>query len=492
MATSNVLFELIHSMTKTEKSYFRKQSSVFSKRTDNRFLKLYDALQSQTVYDQEVVKQKVGKQKPGHFPVTKQYLLNGLLSNLELYHRKTNSRMQVRNEISQAEVLYEKGFYQFCLKKINALTKRCREAGFIEEELLCLNLAYRVYAENNELYSELKLAEIISQRTVLINALQLINRLATLHRQVAQLVIKEGVVRSEKGRQQLNKLLKNKLLAEPPVHSFSLEGEVYRLGIISLIHHLLGNGGKAYRYKKLELELFEQNKHFHKSRQRSYLQKLGNLLAFGFTFQHLDDFETILKKVNVIETRNKQILATRFEVYYLYRLLWLKHLEKWNEIKKLVNDFEKKEPEYRNEMHVVALHGLWVNITIALFHARDFNNALKWLNKVALAAIDERVEHLYRFSLIFSLLIYFETGATDLIDMKFRQVYRHLLKSENKYLVEKHMLNFVKQFIRSGQSKLSELLKELLQNMNNAFADPNEAAVLQYFDFCGWLESKIG
>ena len=76
--------------------------------------------------------------------------------------------------------------------------------------------------------------------------------------------------------------------------------------------------------------------------------------------------------------------------------------------------------------------------------------------------------------------------------MKFRQVYRHLLKSENKYLVEKHMLNFVKQFIRSGQSKLSELLKELLQNMNNAFADPNEAAVLQYFDFCGWLESKIG
>jgi len=115
---SDPLFELIKSLTQTEKRHFR----LFVKRSGNtddvKFIKLFDAMEGMKTYDDKKILKRVSSIKKSQFSNQKAHLYKQILASLRHYHIGQNIDIQLRENMDHAKVLYNKGFYQQALKML--------------------------------------------------------------------------------------------------------------------------------------------------------------------------------------------------------------------------------------------------------------------------------------------------------------------------------------------------------------------------------------
>src|SRR5687768_2586199 len=115
MKPSAELFELIKSMTKSEKRFFKMVSSLQA--GDKNYLKIFDAVDEQTEYDEDAIKAMFGDEKfIKHFPSEKNHLYKLLLKSLRQFHADDSISGILRQEIKNIEILFKKALYRECGK----------------------------------------------------------------------------------------------------------------------------------------------------------------------------------------------------------------------------------------------------------------------------------------------------------------------------------------------------------------------------------------
>ena len=119
MTPSDELFELIKSMTQTEKRYFKVFASRHVLGEQNNYEKLFDATEKQKVYDEARLKKQFEKASfINRFAVAKNYLYHLVLKSLDAYNADNTIDRKIRKQFSYAEILFEKGLYKQCGKII--------------------------------------------------------------------------------------------------------------------------------------------------------------------------------------------------------------------------------------------------------------------------------------------------------------------------------------------------------------------------------------
>ena len=69
---NNALFDLIHSLTKSEKRYFKLMSSRHAIGGENNYIVLFDAIEKQSIYDEDkIFKTFKGEAFLNRFSITK-------------------------------------------------------------------------------------------------------------------------------------------------------------------------------------------------------------------------------------------------------------------------------------------------------------------------------------------------------------------------------------------------------------------------------------
>src|ERR1051326_6899483 len=134
MKPAEDLFELIKSLTKSEKRYFKLFSSM--QKGDKFYLKLFDAIERQTClppkkksnsgqekYDEKQVLLDLNvKGSAGWFSTAKHRLYHLLLRSMENYH--SSSFSEVKSNMHRADFLYHKGLYKQSEKIIEWAKKK--------------------------------------------------------------------------------------------------------------------------------------------------------------------------------------------------------------------------------------------------------------------------------------------------------------------------------------------------------------------------------
>lgn len=118
------LFELIKSLTPTEKAYFIKYAQRNHTGTRNDYLWLFTELNKQEVFDWEAIQKKIpiGMFKSGKQKAFSR-LLTLLLKSMRAFQEGTKPVNQINSLIEEAEFLMEKGFLLPFKKKIQAAQK---------------------------------------------------------------------------------------------------------------------------------------------------------------------------------------------------------------------------------------------------------------------------------------------------------------------------------------------------------------------------------
>lgn len=116
----NSLFSLIHSLSPSEKRYFKlfTQRQVQHKNTN--YAKLFDAINEQEFYNEEALLKKFKKEIfIKQFGVAKNYLFNMILSCMQQYNEENFIEWKIRNMFLQIKILASKGLDAEAAKLIN-------------------------------------------------------------------------------------------------------------------------------------------------------------------------------------------------------------------------------------------------------------------------------------------------------------------------------------------------------------------------------------
>ncbi|WP_240935715.1 hypothetical protein [Hymenobacter sp. HDW8] len=133
------VFQLIKSLTRSEKRHFRLFTNRQGSNEGLKFLQLFDALDEQARYDEERVLTEVPAIKKVQLANLKANLYKQMLASLRLYHLGQNLDIQLREQLDYARVLYNRGLYQQSLKMLEKVKVAAHHAEMPHIALLALD-----------------------------------------------------------------------------------------------------------------------------------------------------------------------------------------------------------------------------------------------------------------------------------------------------------------------------------------------------------------
>ena len=258
MKPSNELFILIKSLTKSEKRYFKRFCKFYSNDKKNNYLKLFEAIDNQSIYDESKIKKKFrGEVFIKQLSVTKDYLNKIILKSLNFYNSTNDPYILIKELITEAELLINKKLYVQSWKKLQRAKKLAYEYGYfylviesIGDERFLLNFLFK--KEREDMQSEFE-----KEEKRIFYEIQNIREILGINQKVMKIVNSSGYLVTEEINIKdlkiqisfLEKLDPYKMLS---INSKSLYYHTFIFANRSLSHHMI-----CFRYSKELIDILE-------------------------------------------------------------------------------------------------------------------------------------------------------------------------------------------------------------------------------------------
>ncbi len=491
MKQSEDLFNLIKSLKRTEKTYFKKFSQFHIKGGQNNYVRIYDAIENQKTYDEKKLLDLFkGEPLTNQFWVAKNYLYNLILRSLELYHSSVDSELQ--SMLHRLEILYNKSLFDQCEKIVE---KGIQQSLNFEKHLMLSEfLNWKMKLFQNKAYSGVtmeQINEVYSQLDDAAAKWRNYNDYSRLINVIYKKRRKSGFVRTEDQADEYEQMIRNPLFSsEEKAKSFLAKNHYFTVYIT--YYFTKNNFDKALQYSNNQISTFDHFPIMRSNLPFEYFIALKNNALINRRLFQYEEVIHIVEKLNAIDTssdtlKNKIIYAAfSNELVIRINLVQIDAAEKIAD--RIIESLEKnKIVDKADEVTI------YYNISVLKFLKENYKEANYWLGKIINElALDVRSDF-QSFARILRLIIHYEMGKIDLVEYSIKSTYRFLSKKNMLYKTEKILLNFIRTKVQrlNNSASTHSAFKQLKMEITEAAEDIKESAVLNYFDFISWLESKI-
>ena len=497
MKASHDLFELIKSLEQTEKRYFKVYASFHIIGEKNNYVKLFEAIAKQNVYDEKKIIHLFRKEKfTKNFSVAKAYLYNLLLKSLRAYHSFNSPDLQIKEFLEYTEILYKKGLY----KQSSKLLSKAKEISYEYEKyslsLEVLNWEKKILnVESFSFTDETKWNVIIKNEEQTIENLINLNKYWDLYARMFMLVKKKGPSRNHRDLEQYNTIIKSAPLNNEK-NTFSYNTNYLHYTTYINFFYSQGDFLNYYKYNKKLLKITESYPKQIKEEDGKYTAVLHNFLIGCVELKKFDEFYPALEKLRAMSTKKLTSQIKIFVLSYSLELGMYINTGEFENAKKAAHEVESALKKYQNKISAEYRMVFYYQLFYIYFGLDQFKKALSWLNKILNNTEDKNTirSDIYSFAMILNLITQYELKNNYLLDYIIRSTYRFLYKKEKLYKFE----TIIMQFIRKKMTKINtkkeqaKAFKELKKEIEESISkDTFEKKALQYFDFISWLESKI-
>lgn len=147
--------------------------------------------------------------------------------------------------------------------------------------------------------------------------------------------------------------------------------------------------------------------------------------------------------------------------------------------------------KYSSEIPMVLRVVLLYNTARFWFIDRNFENALRVINKLINEIPPSFKQDLYDFSRLFQLIIHLELGNFDLLEDTVEATYRFMKGRKSIFEVETAIFKFLRKILRAQKSQFKEIYNELLFDLEESKDNTPSKITLSNFNFITWARSKI-
>ena len=491
MVNGDNLYTLIHSLSPTEKRFF-KRFVKGRKENDNDYLFLFDALNGMREFDKELFLKNISELKfQKQVEVKKHYLFQLILDSQRQYR---DTKLWLHNSLVEIDILIEKGLYAFAYKRIQNLINQARiiEDFLFEIQLLqkkVLLARYQPQIDTNSVLHEQQLCYAKSQN--LLEYKQLLNELSAILSQ-------NSFVRNSKQMRRFDRFAKNSLINNP-AEAKSLNAQLCYYHFNFLYHASLGENDNCYNSAIKMHRLISTHPEATRSFAQIYLRAISARLSSLILGRYKkNEFQSLVSelKANTIRINEPETRKVAQGILYEYQLIALLRENNFEKALKLLHeaiDFVKNNKILADGN---ALKYLSFDIAKTFFITGNYSDANKWLLKMNFIESKSNGTDIYAFSRILSLLCDIFLKNTE--NVKYNANYlRKQLSNEGAlfeyeaFLISRIVNNFIHWNDLKKNDKIA-LLERFREELKVQLASKWKANMVLYFDFEWWIGLQLG
>lgn len=493
-ASKDSLFILIKSLSRSEKRQFKLYVNRLGVNADAKFLALFNLLDKMQEYKEgAILKSKIVKKQ--QLSNLKAHLYRQILVSLRLNPVHQNIRIQIREQLDFATILYHKGLYKQSLKILD----KAKSFAIAYEEK---NIAYEITELEKTIESQYitrDISERADELTVQAKELSRQNVIASkfsnLSFQLYGIILKSGYVKSDAEIKRITDYFNARL----PDYKFKELGFREKLWVCKthlwysiLIQDFLA----CYKYAARWVNMFYENEPMIFLNPVLFLKGNNYLLESLYLIKYRSRFKSALKKLEdtiVLDAFPKNENAQTLSFLYIYTNKFNLHFLEGSfaEGLYLVDEVLKKLSLHRDRIDEHHVMVFYYKIACLYFGMGNNQKCIQYVMKI----IDNKNlimrEDLMCFSRVLSLAAHYDAGLDYHLEVQLKSTYKFLLKMNELHEVQREIIKFLRNL---GNIYPHELKGEFrkLHTCLKAYEDhPYEKRAFLYLDVISWLESKI-
>lgn len=488
------LFDLIKSLSKSEKRQFSLYAGRLGVNEQAKFMQLFAILDKQSHYNEAQIlsHKEISKKQLSNL---KGHLYKQILISLRLNPIHQNIRLQIREQLDFATILYHKGLFSQSLKMLERAKAIALEheekhmaAEIIELEKV-IESQYITRSISNR-------AELLVTESALIGSLnEISSQLSNLSLQLYSLFLQKGYVKTDAELNYVNEFFQSRM----PDLQMDLLGFRERLWYYNaqlwynfIIQDFLACYTNATRWTELFYrapKMIDLNPVFYLRGAQYLLESLffiGDVSRFKTA---LSRFEQTLDQPTFPQRDNVQSLA--FLYRYGHKINAHFMAGTFDEGLSLVEPVLAGIDHYREKIDEHHVMIFYYKIACLYFGCAEYKKCIYYLSLIIENKSLGMREDLLCFSRILNLVAHYEAGIDYQIERLIRSTYKFLIKMEDLHEVQRAMISFIRSLTQVYPHEIKNSFKGLHKILSQYKDDPFERRSFLYLDILTWLQSNI-
>lgn len=491
---TDALFQLVHSLEKSEKRHFKLYIKRSSANEDLKIIRLFDALDKLPEYDEKLLLKKLPDIKKPQLANIKTHLYKQLLASLRLLKATENIDLQLSEHLDHARVLYNKGLKLQALKileKAKEIARANQKFNFLAQVISLEKKIETLHITRSSTEKTLHLAEEAQEISSHIDRVTRLSNLALL---MYRWFVLNGHARNPEDEQELRKFFKEYLPADINVVNGFYE-RLYLYQSYSWYAFIKQDFLMYYRYGQKWIDLYTEHPLMKEVETGHYIKGMHNLLNAHFDLRNFKQFEITLRQ---FEEFSKTPVATHHDNFRTHTFIYInsakinQHLMQgtFREGLALVPEIEEKLEEYALfvDQHRILVFNY--KIATLYFGNGDFEKCIDYLQRIINGPLDLRVD-LQCYARLLHMLAHYEMGNYELMESLSKSVFRFMARMKNITVVEEEMLKFLRHSFGVSPRELKPELEKFLNKIKHLEKNPFETRAFAYLDIISWTESKV-
>lgn len=377
---SSDLFELINSLTPSEKSYFKKIASALSFGEKTNYIKLFEAIEKQTVYNENDLKQKFHNHAIGkNFAYSKVYLFDLILKAVKSYHFDRNAKHEAINLQQEIEIMFDRGLFSIARKLNFKLEKIASVHGIYPALIESLRWKSILLEGKNKVDANNKKHKISLD---ILNTIQEYNEAFeyfNMYRDVLRINVQPYHQDDAKYKEMLMQF--DLKLRKPPTHDTAPLVNLMYFSAGSIYYAYVGSSEKSFKYDESAVKYFLNHKEYIETNYDQFISTVSNYSINSIHTNKNRTSEFILTYLSQVKSYGKQQEVLKWMNYYsiqsLYCLRFGYFTKAMGKANQAVVVMEKIAQFVSPTMKIV----YYYNMTCMYMLSGNFNNAIPHLNK---------------------------------------------------------------------------------------------------------------
>ncbi|MDX1332827.1 MAG: hypothetical protein R3252_07350, partial [Robiginitalea sp.] len=443
----DALFVLVKSLSKSEKRQFKLYVGRLGVNADAKFLALFNLMDKMRTYREEAILES-GIVKKSQLSNLKAHLYKQILISLRLNPGNQNVRVQIREQLDFATILYQKGLYKQSLKILD----KAKGMAIANEEK---NIAYEIVELEKVIETQYitrslpdRAGELSRESQWLSEMNSMASKLSNLSLELYGMMLKMGYVRNDADYQRVTEFFNTHLPDyDPEMMGFREKLWLYKTHL--WYSFLTQDFLSSYKYASKWVTLFYENPDMINLNPVFFLKGNNYLLESLFYIKYSSQFRKTLEKLEAVIggkdfPKNDNVASLSF-LYINANNLNLHFMEGTFE-KGLylvrVVEYGINKHRARLDQHHVML--FYYKIACLYFGIGDHKSCIKYLNKIIRNRNLKVREDLMCFARVLSLVAHYEAGMDYHLEVQLKSTYKFLIKMNELHGVQREMIKFLR------------------------------------------------
>lgn len=446
MKATTDLFDLIQSLSPNEKRYFKRSATQHVIGDQNNYLRLFEAIARQKVYDEEALRKKFkGEKFIERLPSEKNYLFQIVLKSMRRYQSEKSVDIQLRDLMLDAGFLEGRGLYKASYKILQKAGKLAKQ---YERWPILIEILFRekdILVKSGPKNLEQKITSAI---TATQSALQAFTLQTENHDLYYQLFVQTRLYyqqRDESLKEAVQHLAAQANAGDGKDIPFFVQLKSHH--IKALEAQLQGQALEAMQHFQAADLLWRGRPDLAKAHLGLRITNLANLISTCHFAGRYADMPVHLERLRAIKARTWDQEGERLQNIVFLEALHLISIGQMEGVVAREKEVLKLLSQFATKVNAARKRVLAYNLMSSFFLMGNARKTLEWADKLLFDFASVQRKDAQTVARLFQLILYYDRQDLDLVESHCRSIRRKLRRTDSLLPLEARILDFMQRWV---------------------------------------------